>query len=138
MIYLSSGLVVYTVVPLGACGICGAYPSDCVAHQSLNLAPYFAAFYCFLQKGPFPGLHWSSSPSGFMRIPIQCLFFSGFNPLPQSLSDQWPFLILICSNTGFCPASSHSSVLLPYSSYNITSRSSYACYSSQISIYKSL
>ena len=124
----------FTFVPLEAYGICGASSSDCVAHQPLNLAPYFASFYCFLQNGSFPGLHWSSSPSGFIRIPIQCLFFSGFIPLPQSLSDQSPFLILICNNTGFCPAASHRSVLLPYSSYNI--RSSYACYSSQISINK--
>ena len=103
IVYFSSGLVVYNFVLLGAYGICEASPSDCVADWPLYLAAYFAAFNCFHQNGPFPGLHRSSSPSGFMQIPTQCLFFSRFSPLPQSLSDQSPFLTLICSKTGFFP-----------------------------------
>jgi len=41
-------------IPLETYEICEASPSDCVARQPINLAPYFAAFYCFLQNGPFP------------------------------------------------------------------------------------
>jgi hypothetical protein len=33
----------------------------------------------------------SSSPSGSLWIPIQCLFFNGFIPLPQSMTDPSPF-----------------------------------------------
>ena len=103
--------------------------------QLFNLAPCFAAFYCFLQNGPFPGLLWSFSPSGSLRIQIQYLFFSGFIPLPHSSTDQSLFLILICSIIGFCPAAPHSSLLLTILFYYYL-RSSYARYSSQTLVNK--
>ena len=52
-------------------------PSDPVALQPLNFDPCFASFSCF-QNGPFPGLISSFSPSGSLRITVQCLFFDGF------------------------------------------------------------
>jgi hypothetical protein len=51
-------------------------------------------------------------PSLQLRVPTQLLFFSIYLFLSE-----WPirrhFLVLICSNTGFFPVASHSSVLLP-------------------------
>ena len=71
--------------------VCEALPSDPVVLQPLNLAPCFAVFSCFLQNGPFSGFPQSSSPSGSLRIPIRCLFFNIFTPLPQNMTDPSPF-----------------------------------------------
>jgi hypothetical protein len=83
-----------------------------IASTSLNLAPCFAAFSCFLKNGPFPGFLQPSSPSASLYIPIQCLFFNGFIHLPQSLMVPCQFLILICNIIGFSPVAFHNSVLL--------------------------
>ena len=68
-----------------------AFPSESVARQPLNLTQRFAAFSCCLQNRPFPGLLRSSSPSGPLRIPVQCLFFHGLIPLPQRVTDRSQF-----------------------------------------------
>jgi hypothetical protein len=41
-------IAVYHFVPLGTRAICEASPSDCIAHQPLNLTPCLAAFTCFI------------------------------------------------------------------------------------------
>ena len=84
---------------------------------TFNLALCFAVFSFFLQNGPFPGLLRSSSLSGFLQIPVQCMFFNA------TKTDPSPCFILICNIIGFSPVASHSSVLLL--------RPSYAHYSSQ-------
>jgi hypothetical protein len=83
-------VVVYPFIPLGTKGICEASPSVSVSQQPLNLTPCFATFSCFLQNGPFPCLLQPSSPSGSLQVPIQCLFFNEFIPLPQSVPDPSP------------------------------------------------
>ena len=68
-----------------------------VARQILNLGPYFAAFPCLFQNGPFVGFFRSSSP-GCLWVRIPCWFFNRLIPLPQSITIHRHFLILICSS----------------------------------------
>lgn len=89
--------------------------------------PHSSASY---KKSHFPGLLRSSSPYDSLRMPIQCLYFNGFIPLPHSMADQSP---LPHSNSCYYSPLSGCFPLLGITLYL---RHSYAHYSSQTSIYK--
>ena len=104
-------VAVYPLVPLVTQAISETSPSHPVARQTVNFPPCFAAFYCFLPNGPFPGLLRPSSQSDFLRIPIQRSFFNGFTVLPHSVTDPPSFSrsnpVVLQASLRWFPAARH-------------------------------